>query len=218
MHFYSPRAYFFLREKFGRNLPDRSTIRSWVSNSTGYGQPGISGEGLSALARLAKNMKSKGSELYCSMCFDEMSIRRHVQWSDAEKRLIGMISYGEKDANGELQVAHQALAFLVTGINEKISIPIAYFFITSLSATGKAALIDEILRRLVQVGVKIVNLTFDGLNSNFTACRLLGASFALDNLQPFFKNRHDFCLKSTLRSMHAICSNLFEKFTARKQI
>lgn len=161
MHFYSPRAYFCLREKFNRNLADKSAIRSWVSNSTGYGQPGISEEGLNALGSLAKNMKAKRTELYCSMCFDEMSIRRHAQWSDAEKRLIGMVSYGEKDENGELPVAHQALTSLITGINEKISIPVAYFFITSLTRAERAALIDEILRRLVQVGVKIMNLTFD---------------------------------------------------------
>lgn len=52
----------------------------------------------------------------------------------------------------------------------------------------KVALIDEILRRPAQAGVKIMNLTFDGLKSNFTACRLFGASFASDNLAPFFLN------------------------------
>lgn len=191
LHYYSPRAYKYLRNKFQNHLPDVSCIRSWLSNTTGYGEPGISDEGLRALGTIANDMKAKKKEFYCSMSFDEMNIRRHVQWSDAKKKFVGFISYGKKDIDGQIPVARQALVFLITGINVQVSIPVGYFFIKQLTGSEKSALIKEILSRLTEVGVKVINITFDGLASNFTACRLLGAKFANDNLQPIFKNPYD---------------------------
>lgn len=136
-------------------------------------------------------MKSNGKELYCSLAFDEMHIRRHVQWSDTQKKFLGFISFGRKDKDGRLPVANQALVFLITGININISIPIAYFFVRSLNGTEKSIIIKEILRQISEHGIKLINLTFDGLRSNFTACTRLGANFSFDNFKPFFYNPFD---------------------------
>lgn len=67
LHYYSPRAYNFVRDKFTRNLPDPSCIRGWVSNCSGLGEPGISAEGLRYIDNLAKTMKADGKEFYCSL-------------------------------------------------------------------------------------------------------------------------------------------------------
>lgn len=187
-HFYSPRAYNFIRNKFNHHLPDVSCMRSWISNCTGFQEPGICIEGIKFLGDIADEMKSKNKEFICSMSFDEMHIRRHVQWSDAKKKFQGFISYGKKDDDGEIPVAQQALVFLITGVNFKLSIPIAYFFIKKLNGTEKSFLIKEILREVTEVGVRITNITFDGDPANFAACSLLGASFSPLNLKPYFLN------------------------------
>lgn len=191
VHFYSPRAYQFIRNKFGKHLPDISCIRSWVSNCTGFSESGISGEALRALGTLRDEMNANGEKFYCSLSFDEMSIRRHVQWNEAQKKFLGFISFGKKDEDEQIPVARQALTFLITGINANISIPVAYFFIKSLSGTEKSILIKEILKEVTKVGANIINITFDGLRSNFTACRMLGASFTDTKFEPFFYNPID---------------------------
>lgn len=66
-----------------------------------------------------------------------------------------------------------------------------FFFIKSLSSPEKAILIKEIICKLTTIGAKLINITFDGLESNFAACRLLGASFLLNDFRPYFKNPID---------------------------
>lgn len=186
VHFYSPRAYQYIRNKFEKHLPDVSCIRSWVSNCTGFSEPGISAEALRYLGSLVDEMKSKSKDFYCSLSFDEMYIRRHVQWSEQQRKFLGFISFGKKDEDGRLPVANQALVFMITGINIKISIPIAYFFIKTLNGTEKSILIKEILRQTSEKGIKLINLTFDGLKNNFAACKRLGANFSFEKFKPFF--------------------------------
>lgn len=189
LHYYSPRAYQFLRSKFSNNLPDPSCIRSWISNCSGFGE--ICAGALETLKNIADELKSRGKQFICSMSFDEMSIRKHVQWSDAKKKFQGFITFGRKNSNGEIPVANQALAFLITGINMQVSIPIAHFFITKLIASEKAFLIEQIVREITKVGVKLINITFDGDPTNFAACKLLGASFQPRDLRPYFLNPID---------------------------
>lgn len=180
-----------MRSKFNKHLPDPSCIRAWISNCTGVGESGICTESLKSLEMLAKKMKENGKSFYCSLAFDEMHIRKNVQWNEAKKKFIGFITYGKQDKNGEIPVAKQALVFLANGINIKISIPVAHFFIDGLSGAEKAFLLKEILRELTKIDVRVINITFDGYTNNFTTCTLLGASFKLEDLKPYIINPFD---------------------------
>lgn len=94
---------------------------------------------------IADDMRFKGKLFYCSLAWDEMSIRRHVSWSEAKNQFVGFITYGKKDDVGDLPVARQALVFLITGINVKLSIPIAHFFIKGLKGREKQTLKNRII-------------------------------------------------------------------------
>lgn len=188
LHFYSPRAYKFVREKFNKHLPDSSTIRSWISNCTGFGEPGICKESLRALSMLANNLKKENDEFLCSLSWDEMHIHKHVHWDDAKKKFVGFITYGSKDKEEQIPVASQALVYFATGVNQNISIPVAHFFISKLNGVEKAYLTREVLRELTNAGVIVTNVSFDGMPNNFTTCTLLGASFKLHNLKPRLLN------------------------------
>lgn len=191
LHFYSPRAYGFVRTKFNKHLPDVSVLRSWASNCTGYGEPGINVEALRVIGKKADEMQRDGNNLFCSLAWDEMNIRRHVQWCEATNKFLGYITYGSKTKDGEIPVASQALVFLITGINSEFSIPVAHFFIKGLKTEEKANLIRAIIDRLTSVGAKVINITFDGYANNFSACEHLGASFDTTNMKPYFENRID---------------------------
>lgn len=191
-HIHSPRCYDFLRKKFNSHLPDISTIRKWYAKCTSNGEPGISCEGLSGLSLISNDLKCAGKNLYVSIAFDEMSIRKHVQWSDSRKQFMGFISHGhDKRDEGSKPLARNALVFLVSGINFDFHLPIAHSFITTLGAEEKSEIITQVVRAVTELGIKVVSITFDGLQTNFAACRRLGARFSIKNMKPFIVNPVD---------------------------
>lgn len=191
LRFYSPRAYNYVRNKFNLHLPHDTTLRKWYANLTFDGRPGISQESLNAIKLMVVEMRNQNEQLYCSLCWDEMSIRRHVQWVNSEKKFKGYISYGRKDPDGKLPVARNALVFLLNGHNTSIAIPVAHHFITTLKADEKAVLVGDVVSAISAVGAKIINVTFDGLSTNLPACEILGASFDLKDMKPYIRNPYD---------------------------
>lgn len=185
MHLRSPGAYNYLREKFNYNLPHESTIRKWYANSSSNGGPGIQQDCLETLSKLVSTAHDTEKEVYCSLCYDEVAIKQLVQWSDARKKFMGYQTYG---ADNESKIASQAIVFLITGINFIFSIPVAYHFIGNLNQNQKAELLKEIITAITNVGIVVVNLTFDGLSTNLQACVILGSSFVLSDFRPFFPN------------------------------
>lgn len=145
-HFHSPRCYRFFREKFNLHLPDISTIRKWYAKCSTQGGPGISAEGLDALRNLSKIQVEKGEQLYVSIAQDEMSMRKHIQWSDSKKQFMGYISHGIRiEHQNDLPVAHNVLVFLVSGVNTDFHLPIAYYFVTALNSIERADLISQVI-------------------------------------------------------------------------
>lgn len=94
LRYLSPRCYEHVRSKFQNNLPHISTIRKWFQHSSTNGEPGICNASISTLESLVKKSEAKGEKVYCTISYDEMAIREHVQWIDAKKRFLGYINYG----------------------------------------------------------------------------------------------------------------------------
>src|ERR1700712_2128779 len=78
----SKSAYTWVRKKFSKRLPTIRTLRSWNSNSQANCsiQSGFNSQTISTLTKLADENRAVGKELYVSLSFDEISIRKHVQW------------------------------------------------------------------------------------------------------------------------------------------
>lgn len=76
LHFYSPRAYQYLRQKFSNRLPHAGTIRKWYSNSNSNGDPGINNQTVEKLKKLVEELKSVGEEFVCVLSHDEMSVKK----------------------------------------------------------------------------------------------------------------------------------------------
>lgn len=127
-------------------------------------------------------MEQKNQKLVCSLSFDEMSIRKHFQWCTKTKTFLGNVTYGGK--RGEL--ANNAIVFLANGLNEKVQVPVAYHFITTLNAKDRICLVLEVLAEISKQGVIVSNICFDGLSANKSMCELLGASFKIGEMQTYF--------------------------------
>lgn len=131
-------------------------------------------------------MKRKNQPLLCSLSFDEMAIRKHVQWCDKANEFLGYVTYGENTET----VANNAIVFFLNGISTQIQLPIGYYFITSLSAEQRKVLLLEILFALHECDVIISNVTFDGLPANALMCELLGADLNSEDMKPYFIDPH----------------------------
>lgn len=176
LHYYSPKAYNYVRSKFNNNLPSISAMRSWYSSINS--SPGFTTEAFECLRNKAELLKSEGKELYCNLVFDEVAIRQHIQWNASRKKFDGFVDVGRLTSEGEvIPVAKEALVYLVSGITEDFKIPVGYFLIAGLKTEEKVALTHQALVRLSEIGVQIVSMTFDGLPTNISMCKYLGADF-----------------------------------------
>lgn len=185
----SKRAYTWIRKKFSNRLPSVRTLRSWYSKSDIDAKPGFNKQTLITLKSLADAEKEKEKYLYISLCFDEMAMRRHIQWIHNKKIFSGLITRGKRDKDDHL-VANYVLFFLVTSLELKHSLILGYFLIKSLSKIEKASLINEAISEINKTGAHLVSIAFDGLMTNLSSFEHLGASFKQDNFKPYFIDEH----------------------------
>lgn len=115
----SPKAYIYVREKFNNSLPHPSTITKWYGNL--HGDVGILKEAISAIE---SHVKTK-PDLLLNLVFDEMSIRKHIDFNGNQN--IGFVDLGDGHSINN-KAASNALVFMVVAVNDSWKIPIAYFF------------------------------------------------------------------------------------------
>lgn len=181
LHYYSSRAYNYIRTKFDNHLPAISTMRSWYASINSA--PGFTSEAFGALKSKADAYKKNGKQLYVNLILDEMSIRRHSQWNPNKKKFDGFIDMGKPAFEDQaLALAKDALVFLVCGADEDFKIPVSYFLTNGLIGEERAALLNEILIRLANIGIIVVSITFDGLAANLRMCKIMGANLEADEL------------------------------------
>lgn len=185
LQFRSTTGYEFVRKIFKNNLPNLSTLRAWYSESDMNAEPGIHLKCLEILSQKSAQMKKNGKQLACTLMFDEIYIRKHVQYCHSSKKILGLVSYGNRSADPEL--AKQVIVFMLSGINYKFQLPIAYHFISSLTQDDRRKLLIEIINALHNAGVIVTNLTFDGHPSNIPMCKSLGANLDVfsESFQPY---------------------------------
>lgn len=187
LHFYSPRAYSYVRSVFENRLPCVSTIRKWYT--TINGKPGFSQEAFNVLKMRANRANTNGDEILTCLIFDEMSIRQQEEYDHHKDEKVGFVNYGTVPVNSKLdQLAKHAFVFMVVGINDKFKIPVAYFLTCGLKSGEKAAIIQQVILFVCKTGVKVVGMTFDGLIENLATCMELGADFK-ENMG-YFINPH----------------------------
>lgn len=193
LNYHSPRAYEYVREVFHKHLPHVSAIRKWYQQSDLDRTPGIGKKALQLLQQKADELKKTGDQLQCSLIFDEMSIRKHVQRCSSTKQYLGSITYGKNgdEDEGELPLANNAIVFMLSALNIQFKAPIAYHFITSINSDQRVELVSKLLFELSKLNIHVRNLTFDGYASNTVMCEKLGAKLFGDFPTPFFKSPYN---------------------------
>ncbi|KAF2880708.1 hypothetical protein ILUMI_25468 [Ignelater luminosus] len=75
-----------------------------------------------------------GQEVICNLVFDELSIRKHIEWTG--KKFTGCVDF---DAD-TLPKAKEVLLFMLVYVNGSWKIPVGYYLLNGFCATGKASL------------------------------------------------------------------------------
>ncbi|GBM88399.1 DNA transposase THAP9 [Araneus ventricosus] len=121
LHFYSPRAYEYVRSTFGLSLPHQRTLSRWYQHIDGA--PGFTKETIDALKLKIENTSFP---LFFSLIMDEMSIRQHVEFDGKETH--GLINLGfDQNDDDSLPLAKDAFILLLVCINAHFKLPIAIF-------------------------------------------------------------------------------------------
>ena len=117
---------------------------------------------------------------------DEISIKEDVEWDG--NRFLGYVDVGDGVHDDDSPLAGHALVFMVVSINGCCKAPVGYFFISGMNGSERANLVQICLRKLHDIGVKVVSLTCDGPSCHFTMNNELGASLRPDCLRTHFKH------------------------------
>lgn len=188
LHFYSSKAYKYVRNTFNLALPHPSVIRKWSSSIEC--QPGFSTVCLNTLKAKVEEAKLQNRRVICSLTLDEMSIKKQIDFDG--KRNWGYVDVGIDLQHDEVVPASEALVLMVVSHNSSWKLPIAYFLIRSLSGAEKANIIREALIRLHEIGVDVTSTTCDGPTAHFSMFTDLGCDLKnVENLKTYCRHPSD---------------------------
>ena len=112
LHFYSSRAYEYVRTVYKDKLPSVRTI------------PFVSGTKV-----LMERMYIRG--ISCIENEDKMYIRQEVRHNIAQKKYYGYVNFGNpfQNEDDDRESAKEVLVFLVNATDDRFKIPIAYYIL-----------------------------------------------------------------------------------------
>lgn len=103
---------------------------------------------------------------YRIFCIDEMSLKTHLFYNITTDKIIGFEDIGYSQNCSQLPACNVAV-IMVKGICHSWKQPLSYFFLNStMKASDLLIIIQEAIRKIKSIGLKIVGLTSD-MGSNF---------------------------------------------------
>ena len=108
LHFYSPKAYGFVRHRFCKALSEPSTLRAWYSSI--HGEPGFTLESFEALkVKVAEVAEVRNKKVLVSFMIDEISIKKSIQ-RQSNGVVRGYVDVGTKiECSDTIPIAKDAL-------------------------------------------------------------------------------------------------------------
>ncbi len=167
LHFYSPKAYQFVRKAF--HLPSPSTIRAWATSVEC--EPGFLSQ---VITHLQNNLKEDNKD--CVLLVDEMSIHKNVLWDIKTETFVGNVDYGKIVPEEQDSTAENALVIMPVGIKQPWSYPIAYFLVNRLTSKTQSQVIKEAINLLTDATLDVQAVIFDGCSRTWQQQEILDVS------------------------------------------
>ena len=187
LSFYSLKAYNYVRRTFQLALPHPSTLRQWYQGLNG--QPGFTEEAYAALSVRVEEEKQKNRDVVCSLMFDEMAIRKQVEWDG--RKFIGYVDVGSGVDDDGAPVATEVLVLMVVCVTGHWKVPLGYFLIDGMNGNERANIVTQCILKLHDVGVKVCSVTCDGPSCNFSMMTALGVNLEPLSIRSWFPHPAD---------------------------
>lgn len=107
--------------------------------------------------------RQQGTEIICSLKFDEIAIKKHIQWDG--KKFLGYVDVGSSIEDDSTPVATEALMLMLVCFNGNWKVPCGYFLIDVMTGDERANIINQCLLKLYDVGIYVASVTCDGPSS-----------------------------------------------------
>ena len=131
LHYYSPRAYKYVRSIIP--LPNPSLVRKWSSSFKC--EPGFIED---AFTSLSKQISNSPKNKDCCLVADAMAIRKQMLWNPEKDKYSG---FGNAIPNSTpTKLASEALVFLLVRTRAHWKCPIGYFLTNKITAKDQANL------------------------------------------------------------------------------
>lgn len=169
-YYKAPNVYKFMRDR-GFKLPCITLIKKWinVNNVT----PGFTTEVFDKVKIKAKSMTS--TEKQCVLLFDEMSLRKSLEYNSKLDLIEGFEDLGPLGRNGKL--ATHATVFMLRGINNPWKCPLAYVLSNNaLKSQSLALLLDLCIEKVIDANLDLKATVCDMGSTNSAALKLLGVT------------------------------------------
>jgi hypothetical protein len=169
LHFYSPRAYDFIRDYL--TLPHPTSLTSWMRSANC--EPGFQ---LEILERLRETIGSDSGRIYRDVVLqvDEMAIRKDTCWDQSRHRFIGFVDFGAGDECEDQSLATNALVCLIAGITGGWKVPIGYVLTDKVDGGQMKQFVSRAFDLLEENGFTVHALTSDGNTANVSMFEQLG--------------------------------------------
>lgn len=209
----SSKSYEAWRKVF--RIPTRQCLMNEISNI-----PCESGLNSSILEAMKANAAAQEDPLkkICTLVFDEMSLQKHLQYSNKMDRIVGYTDF--EDDSGEKIVADHALTLMAQGVYDNWKQAIGYYFVSSTWSTDHAVeIILNAVKALIDAGYIPIATISDQGSVNYAACRRLIKSeeepyFMVNGIKirylfdspHLLKNTRNSLLKSIVKVGNAECT------------
>lgn len=199
MHYKSPGGYKFLTRMI--TLPSVSTVRHWIGKSNYL--PGVN-------QKLFQQIKLKMDimepfERKCTITFDEMSIKEHLEYNKFIDLIEGFEDYGEFGRSKKC--AKYVLVFMARGILSSWKLPISYYFSNSGVSSGRLKnIVHSVLKMAFESGMQPQIIICDQGPQN----QKLYRDLQINKQKPYFEymERTIFALFDTLHLVKNFRNNL----------
>ena len=171
LHFYSPRAYDFVRTIF--SLPCPSSLSNWTSSVNC--EPGFFRDVFTYLQQKALEDESYKD---CALIVDGMYIKSGVVYNRSTGKYDGFSDFGEDVlAFNADEIATEAVVFMLVGLRGHWKCPIGYVLCCGINASNLSSLISKALQLSSSHGLDVYSVTCDGTATNFDSMRNFGCEF-----------------------------------------
>lgn len=111
---------------------------------------------------------------HVNLVFEAMSIRKQVIYDHNKGKNFGYFNLGNEVNSDSETLAPEASVFQIVALRGNFKCAVGYFFIDKIKSEVLAKLVNICVFKLLEVGVQVHNVTFDGTSSNLTAVKNLG--------------------------------------------